>query len=161
MAKRRAKKRTSSRKGGSRKMNIDFMSIGGNIAGAIASKILVSKLPIQNNLIKSVSPIALGIFLSNNKNAFIRNAGLGMIAVGGSEVVKTIVPGLSGASGDVLSGASGDVLSGDDFPMLEGYHGHHMAGDGSYYATINGDSTSADYMAGTDEFIAGADDFMA
>ena len=95
----------------------------------------------------------MGVFLSGNKNAFIRNAGLGMIAVGGSEVVKTIVPG--------LAGASSDVLSGDDFPMLEGASGDVLAGDGGYYATINGDSTSADYMAGTDEFIAGAEDFMA
>jgi hypothetical protein len=154
MAKRKSK-RTSARKrsSGSSKMKIDFMSIGGNIAGAIASKILVSKLPIQNNLIKSVAPIALGVFLSSNKNAFIRNAGFGMIAVGGSEVVKSVIPG--------LAGASGDVLSGDDFPMLEGASGDVLSGDGSYYATINGDSTSADYMAGTDEYVAGADDFMA
>jgi len=154
MAKRKMK-RTSARKrsSGGSKMKIDFMSIGGNIAGAIASKILVSKLPIQNNLIKSVAPIGLGIYLSSNKNAFIRNAGLGMIAVGGSEVVKSIIPG--------LAGASGDVLSGDDFPMLEGASGDVLSGDGSYYATINGNSTSDDYMAGTDEFIAGAEDFMA
>ena len=152
MAKRKMKRTSARKRSGSPKMKIDFMSIGGNIAGAIASKILVSKLPIQNNLIKSVAPIALGVFLSSNKNAFIRNAGLGMIAVGGSEVVKSVIPG--------LAGASGDVLSGDDFPMLEGASGDVLSGDGSYYATINGDSSS-DYMAGADEYIAGADDFMA
>jgi hypothetical protein len=154
MAKRRSKKTSARKSSRSPKMKIDFMSIGGNIVGAIASKILVSKLPIQNNLIKSVAPIALGVFLSSNKNSFIKNAGLGMIAVGGSEVVKTLIPGLAG-----LTGASGDVLSGDDFPMLEGASGDVLSGDGGYYATINGDS--ADYMAGADEFIAGADDFMA
>ena len=154
MAKRRNKKTSARKRSGSPKMKVDFMSIGGNIVGAIASKVLVSKLPIQNNLIKSVAPIALGVFLSGNKNSFIKNAGLGMIAVGGSEVVKTLVPGLSGLT-------EGDVLAGDDFPMLEGASGDVLSGDGGYYATINGDSTSADFMAGTDEFIAGADDFMA
>jgi hypothetical protein len=95
MAKRRNKKSSARKRSGSPKMKVDFMSIGGNIVGAIASKVLVSKLPIQNNLIKSVAPIALGVFLSGNKNSFIKNAGLGMIAVGGSEVVKTLVPGLN------------------------------------------------------------------
>jgi hypothetical protein len=157
MAKRRSKKTSARKRSGSPKMKVDFMSIGGNIVGAIASKVLVSKLPIQNNLIKSVAPIALGVFLSGNKNNFIKNAGLGMIAVGGSEVVKTLVPGLAGMS---------EFLGQDDFPMLEGASGDVLSGDvlagnGGYYATINGDSTSADFMAGTDEFIAGADDFMA
>jgi len=157
MAKRRSKKTSARKRSGSPKMKVDFMSIGGNIVGAIASKVLVSKLPIQNNLIKSVAPIALGVFLSGNKNNFIKNTGLGMIAVGGSEVVKTLVPGLAGMS---------EFLGQDDFPMLEGASGDVLSGDvlsgnGGYYATINGDSTSADFMAGTDEFIAGSDDYMA
>ena len=155
------KKKSIARKSARRSssMKLDPMSIAGNIVGAIAAQVVVSKLPIQNNLIKSATPIALGIFLSGNKNKLIAAAGTGMASVGGANLVKTLVPGIAGICGSddpyiaaddypMLTGAAGNVLDGT-YDVLDGASGNVLSGA---WATING--------AG-DAFIAGDDTVVA
>jgi len=127
----------------------DFMAFTGNIAGAIAAKVVVSKLPIQNNYIKSAVPVLLGAFLMSNKNKTIAAAGTGMLAVGGAQLVSSFIPGISGMLGiddmNFLGAASGNVLEGFD--------------DISGYDDMNG--ASGNVLEGSDEYIAGDNDFMA
>ena len=130
----------------------DFMAFTGNVAGAIAAKVVVSKLPIQNNYIKSAAPIVLGAFLMSNKNKMIAAAGTGMVAVGGAQLVSSFIPGISGMLGlgenDFLGAAAGDVLEG--FDDISGLDDMDMIGE-----------AAGNVLDGTDEYIAGSDDFMA
>lgn len=128
----------------------DFMAFTGNVAGAIAAKVVVSKLPIQNNYIKSAAPIVLGAFLMSNKNKMIAAAGTGMVAVGGAQLVSTFVPGISGMLGlgedNFLGAPAGNVLEGfDDISGMDD--------------SIEG--AAGDVLDGTDEYIAGDDSYMA
>lgn len=165
MARKKVKKTIRSRSNRSGSMKLDPMVLGGNIIGAIAAQIVVSKLPIQNNLIKSAAPIALGVFLSGNKNKLIAAAGTGMASVGGANLVKTLIPGISGLTGSndpyiaeddfpTLGAASGNVLDGmydvqDGENMLSGASGDVLSGA---WATINGAGDA--YIAGDDEVLA-------
>jgi hypothetical protein len=135
----------------------DFMQFAGNVAGAIAAKVVVSKLPIQNNYIKSAAPIVLGAFLMSNKNKMIAAAGTGMVAVGGAQLVSTFVPGISGMLGlednSFLGAPAGNVLEGfDDISGMDDINGirsHYMHG------------AAGNVLDGTDEYIAGDTDYMA
>lgn len=165
MARKRAKKAIRSTSNRSKSMKLDPMILGGNIIGAIAAQIVVSKLPIQNNLIKSAAPIAIGVFLSGNKNQLIAAAGTGMASVGGANLVKTLIPGISGLTGSndpyiaeddfpTLGAASGNVLDGmydvqDSENMLSGASSDVLSGA---WATINGAGDA--YIAGDDEVLA-------
>lgn len=165
MARKKAKKTMRSRSSRSANMKLDPIILGGNIVGAIAAQIVVSKLPIQNNLIKSAAPIAIGVFLSGNKNKLIAAAGTGMASVGGANLVKTLIPGISGLTGSndpyiaeddfpTLGAASGNVLDGmydvqDSENMLGAASGNVLSGP---YATINGAGDT--YIAGDDEILA-------
>ena len=130
----------------------DFMAFTGNVAGAIAAKVVVSKLPIKNNYIKSAAPIVLGAFLMSNKNKMIAAAGTGMVAVGGAQLVSSFVPGISGMLGlgedNFLGAAAGNVLEG--FDDISGFDDMENIGQ-----------AAGDVLDGTDEYIAGSDDFMA
>ena len=158
----------------SSKMKFDVMQFAGNIAGAIAAKVVISKLPIQNNLIKNVAPIVLGAILSGTKNKTISGAGLGMVAVGGAGLVGTLVPTIAGFTGDVLNGtddymagtddymAGDDYVGADDVTYLSGASGNVLDGlddnlsGASYY-----NRGSRNVLNGPDEYIAGADEYMA
>jgi len=145
------KKKSIKKRSSSRSMKLEPMTIAANIAGAIAAQVVVSKLPIKNDLIKSAAPIAIGIFLSGNKNKMIASIGNGMAAVGGANLVKVIVPGIAG-----LTGENDTYIAADDFPtldgasggVLDGAAGDTLTGEYSPYATINGPNDS--YIAGDD-----------
>jgi hypothetical protein len=127
----------------------DFMAFAGNVAGAIAAKVVVSKLPIQNNYIKSAAPIVLGAFLMSNKNKTISAVGTGMVAVGGAQLVTAFVPGISGMLGmednSFLGAPAGNVLEGfDDISGMDDIG-----------------AASGNVLDGTDEYIAGDTDYMA
>lgn len=131
----------------------DFMQFAGNVAGAIAGKVVVSKLPIQNNYVKSAVPVVLGALLMSNKNKMIAAAGTGMVAVGGAQLVSNFVPGLSGFMGETtdflgLGAPAGNVLEGFD-DELSGF-------DDEVSGTAAGN-----VLDGTDEYIAGDDTYMA
>ena len=127
----------------------DFMQFAGNVAGAIAAKVVVSKLPIQNNYIKSAAPIVLGAFLMSNKNKMIAAAGTGMVAVGGAQLVSSFVPGIAGMLGmddsSFLGAPAGNVLEGfDDISGMDDIG-----------------AAAGNVLEGNDEYIAGDDVYMA
>ena len=81
------------------KINKDFgMSIVGILVGAVATRFVVKGLdkamPNLNPTIKGVIPVAGGVFLATQQNPLIKNAGFGMIAVGGVSLANSIIPGI-------------------------------------------------------------------
>lgn len=82
----------------SRKTNIPVMEIAGVLAGAITAGIvknLVSKqFANMNNTVKSAIPLGVGVVLAMQKNSLVKNAGVGMIAKGGFDIVKGFAPNL-------------------------------------------------------------------
>lgn len=86
-----------------KKVNDSVLLMGGLVAGAIGSRLISSKVgglfpasvpPAFANVI----PIAGGIFLVKNKNAFLRGAGYGMIAAGGSRFAGELIPAIGSMS---------------------------------------------------------------
>jgi hypothetical protein len=81
------------------KINKDFgMTIVGILVGAVATRFVVKGLdkamPNLNPTIKGVIPVAGGVFLATQQNPLIKNAGFGMIAVGGVSLANSIIPGI-------------------------------------------------------------------
>ena len=126
--------------------------VGGGVAGAVAAKVLVSKIPVKNPLVQSLIPIALGVVLIGNKSEFVKGLGIGMAAIGGVTLIgsfdKSNKLGLNGISDMVLNGTDTIEGAGDYYgqEMLNGY-------DDDMNGVINGESS---------EFMAGAEaEFMA
>lgn len=100
-----------------------FMDLTGILIGVIAAKFVIKgidkMLPNQTPLIKSLAPVGAGIFFSMQKNQLVRNAGFGMVAVGGVELANVIVPGIGAPEiPDVFMDGPDDFD--DDILMLNG-----------------------------------------
>jgi hypothetical protein len=98
------------------------MDIAGVLIGAVAAKFVIKgiakALPNQTPLIKSLVPVGAGVFFSMQKNQLVKNAGMGMIAVGGVELANVIVPGIGAPEiPDVFMDGVDDF---DDVLMLNG-----------------------------------------
>ena len=147
MAKRRKKavKRRSGKRSKSGMGAIDFTSILGVVAGAVAAGYLDKVIPetIDNKIVAG-GKIALGVALpmfvkGGNMKNILAGVGSGMIAVGSIDLLKEF-GALSGAADDemleislngdldVLSGdddlsvVQGDILAGDDdLSVVQGY----------------------------------------
>lgn len=134
----RRKKRTSRRRGRSRKMGAvktQIMDIVGIAAGAAAGRIVASKLfPNMDEKIKNVAVIALGSFVFPRivKGSIGANIGTGMVAAGSLGLLQNFnvigaindvleVPVNVGAVEDNISLISGteNVMAGD-IPVLAG-----------------------------------------
>ena len=72
------------------------ISVAAGGAGAIGSAFVLKKLPIENELAKNAAVIAIGGFLTykgvKKRNAALTGAGMGMAAVGASNVITKLVP---------------------------------------------------------------------
>lgn len=81
------------------------------IAGAISAKVVknLSGKITQNNMLRAVFPLAVGLFLASSKGKTLPNVGLGMIAVGGADLVGSVVPALNGIEDADLSGIFDDL----------------------------------------------------
>jgi hypothetical protein len=141
MARKRKSRKTSRRRG--RRMGAvkggNVMSALGIIAGAVAGKMVASKLlPNVDEKIKNAGVVALGfVFPSFIKGDLGKAIGNGMIAAGGAGLVGSFVPGL---------GAIEDTI---EFPVTVGEIPDNLS-------VIAGDD---DVMAGNDVVLAGmADD---
>lgn len=135
----------------STKSKFNVMEFAATIGGAVVGKIVTAKLPIQNNLIKNLVPVAVGAFLVTNKNKTISALGTGMIAAGGAGLVSTMVPNISGLMVPVVNGIDPLALDGvgaEDEPLFL---------SGQEYPETDNDNR----IAGDSEFIAGSDEFMA
>ena len=136
----------------SSKSKFNVMEFAATIGGAVVGKVVTAKLPIQNNLIKNVIPVAVGAFLVANKNKVIASVGTGMIAAGGAGLVGSLIPGISGLMVPVVNGYDADVLDGvgaEDEPLFL---------SGQEYPEVTNDNRIAGDSA---EFIAGSEEFMA
>lgn len=167
MAKRRKTKR--SKMSGVRKRksrvsglgNIDFMSIGGALAGGLVAGYVnnFNKLDTATQK-KSIDPnlfaggkIALGIALPMLvKNPLVSGIGMGMIAVGGLELIKGLAPTLISGFGELqdtdtisISLEGVNVLSGNDFDegVLAGNDDISVVNGNDDISVVNGD----DYMS--------------
>lgn len=81
------------------------------IAGAIGAKVVknLSGKVTQNNMLRAALPLAVGLFLASGKGKTLPNVGLGMIAVGGADLVGSVVPALNGIEDADLSGIFDDL----------------------------------------------------
>ena len=137
MAKRR--KKTRSKMSGVRRKrsrvsglgNIDFMAIGGAIAGGIIAGYVnkfnkiddTTKKPTIDTNLFAGGKIALGVALPMFiKNPLINGVGLGMVAVGGLELIKNLAPTMVSGFGALedsdtisISLEGVNVLSGNNF----------------------------------------------
>lgn len=145
-----------------KKSKFDFMMFAGSVGGAIVARIVTSKLPIQNAMVKNLVPVGLGAFLMNNKNSMLQAAGSGMVAVGGAGLVTSFIPGISGLMTDVVNGVGADdfLIEGvgaEDAPfMIDG------VGAESFNVGFNSRiAGNTDVINGGDEFIAGSEEFIA
>ena len=72
------------------------ISVAAGGAGAIGSAFVLKKLPIENDYVKNAAVIALGGFLTykgvKKRNMAITGAGMGMAAVGASNVITKFIP---------------------------------------------------------------------
>lgn len=129
----------------------NIMEFAGTIGGAVVGKVVSAKLPIANNTIKNLVPVAIGAFLSTNKNRTLAAAGYGMIAAGGAGLVSSLVPTISGLMVPVVNGIDEMALDGvgaEDEPI-------YLSGQ-DYPEALNDNR-----IAGNEEYIAGTDEFMA
>jgi len=142
------------------KIKMPVNEVLGVVAGAVAAGFvtnLVNKsMPNLPGIAKSLIPIGAGIFLAGNKNTIVRGAGYGMVAKGGADLAKTLIPGAVGAVDDVFLSEPADqsilslpadqsVLSGDDF-MGEEFVGEDFVGE-----DFMGEEISGEEFMGADE----------
>lgn len=72
-----------------------FMKAGTLVAGGVVASIVTNKLTmIADNRLRSAVPVVLGIFLAGNKNKMISGLGDGMVAVGGTKLVASLLPNM-------------------------------------------------------------------
>jgi len=133
------------------KSKFNVMEFAATIGGAVIGKVVTAKLPIQNNLIKNLVPVAIGAFLVANKNKTLAAAGTGMIAAGGAGLVSSLVPGISGLMVPVVNGIDPLALDG------VGQEDEALFLSGQEYPEVANDNR----IAGDSEFIAGEGEFMA
>jgi hypothetical protein len=93
---------------------LPLQEVLGVIAGAVAAN-LVSKavdkaMPTGSPVVKSLIPVAAGVFLATQKNPIIKGAGFGMVAKGGSALVDAFLPNTMGAVDDLFMNGDDDML---------------------------------------------------
>jgi hypothetical protein len=133
------------------KMKLPINEVLGVVAGSVAAgfvtKIVNDKLPNLNDALKALIPIGAGVILAGNKNAIIKGAGFGMVAKGGADLARTLLPNTIGGVDDIFLSSPADqsilsspadqsILSGD-FDMI----GEDMNGD----FEMNGDDMNGDF----------------
>ena len=168
MAKRRKTRRTKMsglRKKKSRVSglgNIDLMSIGGALAGGLVAGYVnkfnkiddTTKKPTIDPNLFAGGKIALGIVLPMfiKQNPLINGIGMGMIAVGGLELIKNLSPTMISGFGELqdtdtisISLEGVNVLNGNDFSegVLAGNDDISVVNGNDDISVVNGD----DYMS--------------
>lgn len=74
--------------------------VAGSVAAGFVEKLVVKSLPNTSPTIKSLIPIAAGVFLAMQKNEILKGAGFGMVAAGGSALVDAFIPATVGEVDD-------------------------------------------------------------
>jgi hypothetical protein len=116
--------------------------IAGSIAAGIVSKTLRNLLPTAPAAVQSVLPVALGVFLTTQKNDLIKGAGLGMVAAGSSNLVQALMPGAKiGEVDELFMGEADEIGLPADQSILA------LPADQSILAGLEDDGISAEEMA--------------
>jgi hypothetical protein len=135
------------------KMKLPINEVLGVVAGAVAagfvSKMVDKQFPTLQPQLKSLIPIAAGVFLAGNKNAIVKGAGFGMVAKGGADLAESLLPNTIAGIDDIFLSSPADqsILSAPaDQSILSGYYGDEMNGD-----DMNGDDMNGEFdMNGED-----------
>jgi len=98
-----------------------LMTAAGTVAGSVGAKIVSNlikdKFPQIPAIVGDLAPVAVGVFLANNKKPLMRGLGYGMIAAGGADLAKNFIPGIGAPIPDVFVNGSPDDDD-DDVLML-------------------------------------------
>ena len=74
---------------------LPLQEVLGVIAGAVAANLVTKAvdkaMPTGSPVIKSLIPVAAGVFLATQKNPLVKGAGFGMVAKGGSALVDAFL----------------------------------------------------------------------
>jgi len=98
----------------------NLMAVGAGTAGAIAAKAVANKLvpmlPMvgTNAIAKRAVPIALGIFLMDNKNAMLADLGFGMAVSAAGDLVQEKIPAIGDITGEDMASIAAQVIEGLD-----------------------------------------------
>jgi hypothetical protein len=77
-------------------------TVGGAVASKVASNFIKDKFPQIPAIIGDLAPVAIGVFLANNKKPLMKGIGYGMIAQGGADLAKNFIPGIGAPIPDVF-----------------------------------------------------------
>ena len=83
----------------------DLPLVGGGIAAGFVKNL--TKKVTTNEKIQAAGPLILGMFMKRSKQAELRFAGYGMIAVGGRDFAGSFIPAIKGIEDMDLNGIFG------------------------------------------------------
>jgi hypothetical protein len=93
---------------------LPLQEVLGVIAGAVAANLVTKAvdkaMPTGSPVIKSLIPVAAGVFLATQKNPLVKGAGFGMVAKGGSALVDAFLPNAVGQIDDLFMNGDDDML---------------------------------------------------
>ena len=93
---------------------LPLQEVLGVIAGAVAANLVTKAvdkaMPTGSPVIKSLIPVAAGVFLATQKNPLVKGAGFGMVAKGGSALVDAFLPNAMGQVDDLFMNGDDDML---------------------------------------------------
>jgi len=84
--------------------------IAGAVAANLVTKAVDKAMPTGSPVIKSLIPVAAGVFLATQKNPLVKGAGFGMVAKGGSALVDAFLPNAMGQVDDLFMNGDDDML---------------------------------------------------
>jgi len=93
---------------------LPLQEVLGVIAGAVAANLVTKAvdkaMPTGSPVVKSLIPVAAGVFLATQKNPLVKGAGFGMVAKGGSALVDAFIPNAVGQIDDLFMNGDDDML---------------------------------------------------
>jgi hypothetical protein len=93
---------------------LPLQEVLGVIAGAVAANLVTKAvdkaMPTGSPVIKSLIPVAAGVFLATQKNPLVKGAGFGMVAKGGSALVDAFLPNTMGQIDDLFMNGDDNML---------------------------------------------------
>jgi len=100
------------------KKNIQTVGLGavGAVAGKAVKNKLVPMIPGvgQNELVKSLAPALVGIYLMDNKNSMLADLGTGMAIAAVADYASAKIPGIGEITGEDLTAVAAEVIEGLD-----------------------------------------------
>jgi hypothetical protein len=125
---------------------LPLQEVLGVIAGAVAANLVTKAvdkaMPTGSPVIKSLIPVAAGVFLATQKNPLVKGAGFGMVAKGGSALVDAFLTNAMGQVDDLFMNGDDDMLGlPADQSILS------LPADQSILSGMDEDGISADEMS--------------